>query len=964
MNRVRFIHPFSTSDSMHTLRTFSRMRVISGQLRTFTRISDEFASRHLGSSTSADIDKICSTIGVSSIDQLIDQTIPGHIRLAEDMVIPGSNSSESGALSKLDKIMSKNVVATNFLGQGYYGTLTPAVIQRNLIENPAWYTAYTPYQAEISQGRLEALMIFQTVVTNLTGMELSNCSLLDEGTAAAESMSMFLRSAGSRDRNVFLVSSSVHPQTIEVLRTRAKYMGVTVEIVNDWNNIPASSAFGALVQFPDTCGRLVDYSEIKNKLAEKNPIQFCVAVDPLALTIVEPPKWADAVVGTMQRFGVPLFYGGPHAAFLATKLNHVRRIPGRLVGQSVDAHGVPAMRLALQTREQHIRLDKATSNICTSQALLANISAMYAVYHGPIGLRRIAENVQELAEEFSTQMRSYRVNDDCVIFGTVTLKTPGAVNICDSLARSHGMNLRALDDQTISVSFDETHSHEDVTRLVVALRECLGTKDMSAEQPLRPLTSSKLARTSPLLPHAIFNSVRTETQMMRYLYKLQQKDLSLTSSMITLGSCTMKLNSASSLAPLSWPSVANVHPFAPAWQTVGYHEMLNGLKSDLAEITGISACSLQPASGAAGEYAGLLVIRRYLDSINQSNRDIVIIPRSAHGTNSASAAMMGMTLKWVDDASSLDEFKKVIEANRDRLAALMITYPSTHGIFDSHIREVCDLVHAAGGNVYMDGANMNAQLGLTSPGSLGADVCHLNLHKTFSIPHGGGGPGMGPICVKSHLSEFLDEIRVGSTQVGQAGIACIPWMFITMLGSAGLRRSAEIAIANANYMVARLKGFYEMPFLNSQSRCSHEFIIDVAPIRESSGVTEEDIAKRLMDYGFHAPTMSWPVHASLMIEPTESESIDELDRFCDAMISIRDEIRRIETGEWDRLDNPLKNAPHTEAAVTASNWTHTYTRETAAFPLEYIRTRGKFWPSVGRVSNSHGDKNLILNIEN
>ena len=961
--------------------------------------SDTFAQRHLGSSSRADIDKMCAVIGVASINELISQTIPKHFmrdQREDPLLLNDDSVSESKSLEQLRSVVSRNRIGTNFLGQGYHGTISPSVIVRNLLENPAWYTAYTPYQAEISQGRLEGLFIFQTMVANLTGMEVSNCSLLDEGTSAAEAMAMFVRGS-SGNRNLFFVSSSVHAQTIDVVRTRAAWMNVEVVVGNhtefDFKG-SESKILGALVQYPDTFGRLSDYTDLAACLHAAKA-KLCIAADPLALTVCKTPGEmnADAVVGTMQRFGVPMWSGGPHAGFLATRNSEVRRMPGRLIGKSVDAAGNPALRLTLQTREQHIRLDKATSNICTSQALLANISAMYAVYHGPAGLQRIASRVHALGQLFAAGISEGSigaVENKEAFFDAVTVDVSpvDADWLKRMLNAEYGIQVRGIDTDRIQVSFDETHTDADVDRLVLAISNCMQlyvdtNTGMVRETNPSPASSlhkidgiikfEKFRRNSPLLPEKIFNSIQTETDMMRYLYRLQLKDLSLTSSMITLGSCTMKLNSASSLAPCSWPELTNVHPFAPPENTAGYRQLLHELEQYLCTVTGFDACSLQPCSGASGEYAGLLAIRRYHASIGEGDsRKLVIIPKSAHGTNSASAAMMGMQIKWIEDSEGIDLalMRSICEANKDTLAALMITYPSTHGKFDSNIDKICDVIHEFGGQVYMDGANMNAQLGLTSPGKIGADVCHLNLHKTFSIPHGGGGPGMGPICARAHLGPFLPghcEERglpqtgsVSSAPYGQAGIAAIPWMFITMLGARGLTESAKQAILNANYMASRLKNHYPMPFLNRQGRCSHEFIIDVSEIKEKSGVGEEDIAKRLMDYGFHAPTMSWPVHASLMIEPTESENVAELDRFVDAMISIRGEIRKIETGKWDKLNNPLKNAPHTQATVCASDWPYNYSREEAAFPLPWIQERGKFWPSVSRVSNTVGDKTLVL----
>ena len=937
--------------------------------------ADTFVERHLGSSSARDLEKIFSVLGVSSMDELLSQTIPDHVRLHPVVDVHDKPISESESVSQLHDVLSENRMLKNFIGQGYYGTITPGVIQRNLLENPAWYTAYTPYQAEISQGRLEGLFVFQTLVANLTKMDVSNCSLLDEGTAAAEAMAMFARASGGRQK--FLVASTVHSQTIAVVKTRARWMGISVEVLNVDEiigqvgpSVDDGRVLGALVQFPDTRGVLVDYTALVSAVRAAGG-KVCVAADPLTLTVCEPPI-ADAFVGTLQRFGVPLWYGGPHPGFLATGLDQVRRMPGRLVGKSIDAENRAAFRLTLQTREQHIRLDKATSNICTAQALLANMAAMYAIYHGPTGLQRIAMRVHALAETFHHRLglenRAPFFDTVCVFVGEGNAK-----EVASTLSEKHGINLASLDDSHVGVSFDETHTLADVDLLVNALMACGGVVQCGVEARGSIGTGilpHRIRRTSKLLPQEIFNTIQTETEMMRYLYRLQLRDLSLTSSMITLGSCTMKLNSVSSLVPSSWATVANVHPFTPVDQLGGYMQMLSTLEKYLCDQTGFAACSLQPSSGASGEYAGLLAIRRYQESVGEGKRNVVIVPKSAHGTNPASAAMMGLAIRWIGDDTvnglNLNELRSICESTRGQLSALMITYPSTRGVFETHIREICSIIHEFGGLVYMDGANMNAQLGLCSPGDLGADVCHLNLHKTFSIPHGGGGPGMGPICVTNALKPFLpsETDRVSCSLFGQAGIASIPYMFITMLGSEGLKKSAQMAILNANYMVSKLRGFYEMPFLMGESgRCSHEFIIDVSGIKETSGVAEEDIAKRLMDYGFHAPTMSWPVHSSLMIEPTESENIGELDRFCEAMISIRHEIKRIESGEWDRTNNPLKNAPHTQSMLTSTEWNYPYTRKTAAFPLEWIEQRGKFWPSVARINNAYGEKHLVLTLQ-
>lgn len=943
--------------------------------------TDDFAKRHLGPSP-ADVEKMCKIIGVKDLQELMEQTIPASVRRETTLDLPDATKlGEAGSLALLKSMLSKNVVAKNFIGMGYHGSLVPNVVLRNLTENPAWYTAYTPYQAEISQGRMESLVNYQTLVCELTGMEAANASLLDEGTAGAEAMTMVARTVNSKTKNKFFLSASAHPQTIEVMKVRAGPIGMEL-IVGDHHTFDFGAAkdlCGAMLQYPDTTGKVEDFSTIAEAL-HKNGSYFVVAADPLALCTMKPPKefGADIVVGSMQRFGVPMWFGGPAAAYLATSLKQVRRMPGRLIGQSLDRLGNPAYRLTLQTREQHIRLDKATSNVCTAQVLLANMAGMYAVYHRKDGLQAIAKKVHGLAQLFSSEIGKLGVASlsgkaffDTVAFDVSPMKAADVV----AKLNAQQINLRALDETKVTASFDESHSEADVLLVAQSLKG-LGLKgsspvlDVVVDGNVLP----EFQRTKPFLQQNIFNSIFSETQMMRYMTCLQHKDLSLTTSMISLGSCTMKLNSVASLMPASWPEVCNMHPFAPESHTQGYREMLDSLEKYLISCTGFEACSLQPTSGASGEYAGLLVIREYLKSIGQGHRDVCIIPRSAHGTNPASAVMCGMKLKWIDDSKGvdLDEFKKLCEDNKDSLAALMVTYPSTRAFFEENIQEICELVHVNGGQIYMDGANMNAQLGLTSPGMIGADVCHLNLHKTFSIPHGGGGPGMGPICVRKHLAPFLPNHSVvpvpsggslgavSAAPWGQAGIACIPWMFCTMLGPDGVTNSARYAILNANYMKARLAPHFKLCATNVNDRCSHEFIIDCSDLRRESGIAEEDIAKRLQDYGFHAPTMSWPVAHSLMVEPTESEDMGELDRFCDAMIMIREEIRKIAKGEWSTEDNPLKNAPHTQHEVCATEWTHPYTREEAAFPAPWVHQRGKFWPPVARVDNSLGDRKLQL----
>lgn len=951
-------------------------------LKELLAATDNFVPRHLGPSP-ADVAEMCKTIGVKDLTELMEKTIPASVRRGDTLVLPDSSMGESGALAMAKEILSKNIIAKNFIGMGYHGTLVPGCILRNLLENPGWYTAYTPYQAEISQGRMESLVNFQTLVCELTGMEVANSSLLDEGSAGAEAMAMIARTVNSKVKNQFFVSDKVHPQTIDLMRVRAKYFGLDF-IVGDSHSTDFASMpklCGAMVQYPDTDGLLFDYKGLGDTL-HKNGAHMVVAADPLALVSAKPPSefGADVVVGSTQRFGVPMWFGGPSAAYMATSKKQVRRMPGRIIGESLDRHGNPAYRLTLQTREQHIRLDKATSNVCTAQVLLANMAGMYAVFHRKEGLQKIAKKVHALAQLFAREAGALglAVASTDNFFDTVAFDVSpmNAATLVEQL-QAKEINLRALDDKRVTASFDESHLEADVMALISALKDAgLGsaTPTAAANIVVDGVLPAAFARTGPFLEQKIFNSIYSETEMMRYMHALQLKDLALDKSMISLGSCTMKLNSVSSLAPCSWPEVANIHPFAPGSQTKGYIEMLESLETYLINITGFDACSLQPTSGASGEYAGLLTIRAYLNSIGQGHRDVCIMPRSAHGTNPASAAMCDMKIKWIDDSQGMDieEFRQLCAENKDSLAALMVTYPSTRAFFEDNIQEICQIVHDNGGQVYMDGANMNAQLGLTSPGIIGADVCHLNLHKTFSIPHGGGGPGLGPICVRGHLAPFLpghsvvqpksggSEGAVSAAPYGQAGIACIPWMFCTMLGPQGVMDSSRYAILNANYMKARLAPHYTIVATNANNKCSHEFIMDLSDLKRTSGVGEEDIAKRLQDYGFHAPTMSWPVPHSLMVEPTESEDKPELDRFCDAMISIREEIKKIEDGTWPADDNPLKNAPHTQGEVCATEWTHPYTREDAAFPAPWLLQRGKFWPSVGRVDNVLGDRKLKL----
>ena len=923
----------------------------------------DFRSRHLGA-IGSDRDEMLKATGYDSLDALIADTVPAGIRSHAALDLPAAKS-EPEALGWLKSIMGKNKVLKSFIGQGYHGTHVPGVIQRNILENPGWYTAYTPYQAEIAQGRLEALLNFQTMITELTGLDVANASLLDEGTAAAEAMSLAL--AGAPKGKVFFVSDACHPQTVDVVITRAEPLGIEVK-VGDWRTFdPASCTglFAVLVQYPDTYGSVADYTAFFEKVRAAKAVTIAAA-DLIALTLLKAPGefGADICVGNSQRFGVPFGFGGPHAGFMSCKDALKRKMPGRLIGVSVDSRGKPGFRLSLQTREQHIRRDKATSNICTAQVLLAVMASMYAVYHGPEGLKHIARTVHAKTATLAASLSAAGVNVvNESFFDTVTVTVADADAIL-SAAVGRGINLRKLDAQHVAVSFDETTTDADLATVA----EVLGAKSVSRDKTEG--WNPGLSRKSDFLTQRVFNSYHSETEMLRYLKRLESKDLALNESMIALGSCTMKLNATSEMMPLSWPEVASIHPFVPADQSSGYREMLALLEGWLANVTGFAAVSLQPNAGSQGEYAGLLAIRRYHLSRGDTHRDVCLIPVSAHGTNPASAVMVGMKVVGVkcDDQGNIDipDLKARIEEHRENLAALMVTYPSTHGVFEETIADICESIHAAGGQVYMDGANMNAQVGLTSPGRIGADVCHLNLHKTFCIPHGGGGPGVGPIGVAEQLVPFLPGHReldsaegpVCSAPWGSASINTISWMYIAMMGPDGLKDATELAILNANYVAKRLSPFFPVLYTGKNGLVAHECIIDVRPLSEKSGITVEDVAKRLMDYGFHAPTMSWPVAGTLMIEPTESEAKVELDRFCDAMISIHGEILAVANGEADPEDNVLKNAPHTADSVVADEWTHAYGREQAAYPLPYLRNH-KFWPSVGRIDNVHGDRNLV-----
>lgn len=936
-----------------------------------------FARRHIGPSPD-ELSVMLQAIGVASLDELADKAVPKQIRLDRALDLPAPQG-EYTLLRELRALVGKNEVWRSFIGMGYSGTITPPVIQRNILENPGWYTQYTPYQAEISQGRLEALLNFQTMVADLCGLEIANASMLDEATAAAEAMTMLHAVNGKSKSNRFLVSRHCHPQTIEVVKTRAKPLGIDVVVESPDRFDLEAGAFGVLIQYPDTWGRVHDRAALIEKAHEAGAL-VAVATDLLALTILTPPgeMGADVAVGSAQRFGVPLGFGGPHAAFFATREAYKRQMPGRLVGVSKDASGAPALRLALQTREQHIRREKATSNICTAQVLLAIMAGMYAVYHGPEGLRSRAERVHYITSILDLGLRRLGYDlGDRLFFDTLRVEmSEDRRERVLKVARERRINLRLDDPKALGVSLDETTTLEDLQDLlaVFAAGDEVGfTVEELAERATWTF-SAPLARTSPYLTHPVFHSHRSETEMLRYLHRLEAKDLSLTTSMIPLGSCTMKLNATSEMLPVTWPEIAHLHPFAPSDQSLGYQELFRTLESWLAEITGFAGVSLQPNAGSQGEYTGLLVIRAYHEARGEGHRDVCLIPASAHGTNPASAAMAGMRVVVVqcDDEGNIDvdDLKARAEEHKNELSCVMVTYPSTHGVFEESIREVCDVVHDNGGQVYLDGANMNAQVGLCRPGDFGADVCHLNLHKTFCIPHGGGGPGMGPICVASHLAPFLPghpfaevggDAAIGPVAAapwGSASILPISWVYIALLGGEGLKRATEVAILNANYMAKRLEEHYPILYRGENGLVAHEFILNCKDFERTAGVKVEDIAKRLMDYGFHAPTMSWPVPGTLMVEPTESEAKDELDRLCDALLAIRQEIRDIEEGRMSRDDNPLKNAPHPAAEVMREEWTHPYSREVAAFPAPWTKAH-KFWPPVGRVDNPFGDRHLV-----
>jgi glycine dehydrogenase len=942
---------------------------------------DRFEQRHIGPDEKQ-LGEMLAVIGARSLDALIDAALPTSIRLDKPLHLPPAET-EHEYLDRLRTLARENQRTRSFIGMGYYGTITPSVILRNLFENPSWYTPYTPYQAEIAQGRLESLLNFQTMVRDLTAMEVATASLLDEATAAAEAMTLLHRVQGrqaSAARSSYWVSERTYPQVLDVLKGRAKPLGIHIVMGDPASPNFAEDVFGAFVQSPDDHGALLDLRPFIARAHERG-VLVAVAADLLALTITVPPGeiGADVVVGSAQRFGVPMGYGGPHAAFLATREAFVRQAPGRIIGVSVDSHGSLAYRMALQTREQHIRREKATSNICTAQALLANIAAMYAVYHGPDGLTAIARRIRALASTlehaasslgYSQQNRAY--------FDTLRLEMPegiGATTVgLRAIAEAAGLNFRYFDSRHVSIALDETTTLDDVRAIIAVLAEAAGRAAHAVNDPgSPPELPAALIRKSAFMTHPVFSAHRSETKMMRYLKSLERKDIGLDRSMIPLGSCTMKLNAASEMIPVTWPEFSAIHPFTPVEQVQGYAQVISELEQALAEITGFAAISLQPNSGAQGELAGLMAIRAFHQSRGEIKRDLVLIPSSAHGTNPASAVMAGLGVVVVatDDNGNVDvgDLKAKAEQHRERLAALMITYPSTHGVFEDAIQEVCRIVHTFGGQVYMDGANMNAQVGLTSPAAIGADVCHLNLHKTFAIPHGGGGPGMGPIAVARHLAPFLPGhpvIRVGGAEAiravsaapwGSASILLISYGYIRMLGAEGMTNATKHAILNANYVKKRLEPHYDLLYTRPNGTVAHEMIFDLRRFK-SSGVEELDVAKRLMDYGFHAPTVSFPVPGTLMIEPTESESKEELDRFCDAMIAIRKEIQAVVDGNADRTDNVLKNAPHTAAAIASDNWSHPYSRQQAAFPLPWVKA-DKFWPPVGRIDNAYGDRNLI-----
>ncbi|GAA5644888.1 MULTISPECIES: aminomethyl-transferring glycine dehydrogenase [Vibrio] len=934
---------------------------------------NEFVARHNGPNTN-DQQKMLEAINAVSLDALIQETVPAQIRLEKPMALAAAQS-EADMLRTIKAFADQNQIKRTFIGQGYYNTFTPNVILRNVMENPGWYTAYTPYQPEISQGRLEALLNYQQMVMDLTGMEIANASLLDEATAAAEAMTLCKR-AGKSKSHVFFVADDVHPQTIEVVKTRAAFIGFDVHVA-PLDTLTETEAFGALVQYPNTTGEIRDLTDIIAK-AQANKTLVAVATDLLASTLLKPAgeMGADVVIGSAQRFGVPMGYGGPHAAFMATRDKHKRTMPGRVIGVSIDASGNQALRMAMQTREQHIRREKATSNICTAQALLANMASFYAVFHGAEGLRTIARRTHHLTAILAAGLTKsgYELAHNS-FFDTITINAGDKTAELYAKAQAADINLRLLASEgKLGISFDETTTTSDIEALFAVFGVCEDINALSSDIAANEFAAipENCRRTSSYLTHPVFNTHHSETQMMRYLKQLENKDFSLTHGMIPLGSCTMKLNAAAEMIPVTWPEFGSIHPFVPKEQAAGYAALAKDLKEKLCEITGYDEFSLQPNSGASGEYAGLIAIQRYHESRGEGHRNVCLIPSSAHGTNPATASMVSMKVVVVkcDDNGNIDidDLAAKIEKHKDNLSSIMITYPSTHGVYEEQVKEVCQMVHAAGGQVYLDGANMNAQVGLTSPGFIGSDVSHLNLHKTFCIPHGGGGPGMGPIGVKSHLAPFLpghiegglegEDFAVAAADLGSASILPISWAYIAMMGAEGLTQATKVAILNANYVMERLRPHYPVLYRGSNGRVAHECIIDIRPLKEETGISEEDIAKRLMDYGFHAPTMSFPVAGTLMVEPTESEDLEELNRFCEAMIAIREEMNKVKNGEWPLDNNPLVHAPHTQADLANAEWDRPYSRELACFPSQAAK-QSKYWPTVNRVDNVYGDRNLI-----
>ncbi len=933
----------------------------------------DFIRRHIGPKKK-DEQKMLSQLGYKSLSELIDNTVPEKI-LLKDVLSIGEPNSEYEALRKLKAISKKNQIYSNFIGMGYYGTYTPNVIVRNILENPGWYTSYTPYQAEVAQGRLEMLLNFQQMIIDFTGMDIANASLLDEGTAAAEAMGLSHR-LNKKDSKIVFVSNDCHPQTIDVIKTRAEPMGLKVIIGKDTDIDKISEdIICGILQYPGTLGDIKDPSESISKIKKKNG-KAVLACDLLALAKLKTPAelGADIAVGNSQRFGIPMGYGGPHAAFFATKDEFKRSMPGRIIGVSVDRHGNKAYRLALQTREQHIRRDKATSNICTAQALLAIVSAAYAIYHGPNGIKKISERVSQLANNFADKIKKsgYEIYSNN-FFDTVVIKTKDKTEKIFKNALDQKVNIRKVNSEMLAVSFDEKKNVYRANQLLKIFNCAESIKDNPTES--LPNLPKNLLRTSKYLEHTVFNSYHSETEMLRYLKRLEDKDIALNRSMIALGSCTMKLNAVAEMIPISWREFSEPHPFVPIEQMDGFRTLFTDLKNWLRSITGFSGVSLQPNAGAQGEYAGLMVIRKYHIERGEKNRNVCLIPSSAHGTNPASAQMVGMKVVVVncdkDGNVDFEDLKKKSELHSENLGALMVTYPSTHGVFEEKISDICELIHKHGGQVYMDGANLNALVGIAKPGNFGPDVCHINLHKTFCIPHGGGGPGMGPIACKKHLEIYLPKHPVvedcgpatgigpvSAAPWGSSSILSISWMYIKMMGSEGLKLATQIAILNANYIAHRLKNHFPILYKGSKGNVAHECIIDIRTIKSETGITEEDIAKRLIDFGFHAPTMSWPVPGTMMIEPTESESLKELDRFCDTLIKIKSEIDNIKSGKFDKVDNPIKNAPHTDLELASNEWMHKYTREEAAYPSEFLKSN-KFWPPVARVDNVYGDKNLF-----